>query len=97
MVVLTVSGVAGIVQTGSGGAAAIRLDRLGRSLPAEAGLTKPTAAAAHSVLYSYLLGSINLQESRWLADEQRSNPQGAKCSRVGLDVIIAGIKASLPE
>ncbi len=96
-VVLTVPGVAGIVQTGSGGAGAIRLDRLGRSLLTEAGLTKATAAAAHSVLYTYLLGSINLQESRWLADERRSNTAGAKHFRAGLDVIIAGIKASLRE
>jgi TetR/AcrR family transcriptional regulator, tetracycline repressor protein len=96
-VVLTVPGVAGIVQTGSGGAAALRLDGLGRALLAEAGLAKPTAAAAHAVLYTYLLGSINLQESRWLANEERSNTRGARRFRAGLDVIIAGIKASLKE
>jgi len=96
-VVLSVPGIAGIVQTGSGGKAALRLDGIGRSLLAEAGLTKPVAAAAHSVLYTYLLGSISLQESRWLAEEQRTNAQGAKRFRAGLDVIIAGIKASLQE
>jgi TetR/AcrR family transcriptional regulator, tetracycline repressor protein len=96
-VVLAVPGIAGIVQTGSGGKAALRLDGLGRSLLAEAGLTKPVAAAAHSVLYTYLLGSISLQESRWPAEEQRSSTQGAKHFRAGLDVIIAGIKASLQE
>ncbi len=96
-VVLAVPGIAGIVQTGSGGKAALRLDGIGRSLLAEAGLTKPVAAAAHSVLYTYLLGSISLQESRWLAEEQRTSTQGAKNFRAGLDVIIAGIKASLQE
>jgi TetR/AcrR family transcriptional regulator, tetracycline repressor protein len=96
-VVLAVPGIAGIVQTGSGGKAALRLDGLGRSLLAEAGLAKPVAAGAHSVLYTYLLGSINLQESRWLAEEQRTSTAGAKHFRAGLDVIIAGIKASLRE
>ena len=96
-VVLSVPGIAGIVQTGSGGKAALRLDGIGRSLLAEAGLTKPVAAAAHSVLYTYLLGSISLQESRWLAEEQRTSAQGAQRFRAGLDVIIAGIKASLQE
>jgi TetR/AcrR family transcriptional regulator, tetracycline repressor protein len=96
-VVLTVPGIAGIVQTGSGGQAAGRLDGLSRSLLAEAGLTRPIAAAAHSVLYTYLLGSISLQETRQLTEEQRGNNQGAKHFRAGLDVIIAGIKASLQE
>ena len=96
-VVLTVPGIAGIVQTASGGASAARLDGLRRSLLAEAGLTKPVAAAAHSVLYTYLLGSISLQESRQLTEDQRGNNPGAKHFRAGLDVIIAGIKASLRE
>ena len=96
-VVLAVPGIAGIVQTGSGGKAALRLDGIGRSLLAEAGLTKTVAAAAHSVLYTYLLGSISLQESRWPAEEQRTSTEGAKHFRAGLDVIIAGINASLQE
>jgi len=47
-----------------GGEAARRLDRLSRSLIAEAGLAKAAAAAAHTVLYTYLLGSVTLEESR---------------------------------
>jgi len=49
------------------------------------------------VLYTYLLGSISLQESRQLTDDLRGNNPGAKHFRAGLDVIIAGIKASLQE
>ncbi len=96
-VVLTVPGVAGILQTGSGGEAARRLDRLSRSLLTDAGLAKPVADAAHSVLYTYLLGSISLQEARQPTEPQRGKYQVSKQFRAGLDVIIAGIKASLQE
>ena len=54
---------------------------------AEAGLAKPVAAAAHTVLYTYLLGSVSLEESR-------GKRQAAARFRAGLDVIIAGVKAS---
>jgi AcrR family transcriptional regulator len=85
-VMLGVPGIAGILQTG-GGERARRLDRLSRSLLAEAGLTKAVAAAAHTVLYTYLLGSVSLTESR-------GKRQAAARFRAGLDVIIAGINAS---
>lgn len=83
-VILGVPGLAGLLQTSGGGEHSRRLDRLSRSLLAEAGLGKADAAAAHSVLYTYLLGSVSLQESRG------KRPR----FRAGLDVIIAGIKAS---
>ena len=83
-VILRVPGIAGILQTSGGGERARRLDRLSRSLLAEAGLTKPVAAAAHTVLYTYLLGSVSLEESR-------GKRQAAARFRAGLDVIIAGI------
>lgn len=89
-VMLTVPGIAGILQTRGGGERARRLDRLSRSLLAEAGLTKAVAAAAHTVLYTYLLGSVSL-------DETRGKAGSAKRFRSGLDVIIAGIKASEGE
>jgi TetR/AcrR family tetracycline transcriptional repressor len=84
-VILGVPGVAGILQTSTGGEAARRLDRLSRSLIAEAGVAKAAAAAAHTVLYTYLLGSVTLEESR-------GRRQTAGHFRAGLDVIIAGIK-----
>ncbi len=83
-VILSVPGIAGILQTGGGGERARRLDRLSRALLAEAGLSKPVATAAHTVLYTYLLGSVSLEESR-------GKRQAAARFRAGLDVIIAGI------
>ena len=84
-VILGIPGVAGILQTSTGGEAARRLDRLSRSLIVEAGVAKAAAAAAHTVLYTYLLGSVTLEESR-------GRRQTASRFRAGLDVIIAGIK-----
>ena len=77
-----------------GGESARRLDKLSRSLLAEAGLPKPVAAATHSVLYTYLLGSVSLQEAR---PAGRGKRQAANHFRAGLEVIIAGIRASLQK
>lgn len=93
-VILSVPGIAGVLQTGGGGESARRLDTLSRSLLAEAGLTKAVAAPAHSVLYTYLLGSVSLQETR---PAQRGKRQAANHFRAGLEVIVAGIKASLQK
>lgn len=90
-VILAVPGIAGVLQASDGGESARRLDKLSRSLLAEAGLTKAAAAAAHSVFYTYLLGTISLEEARPV---QRGKRQAANRFRAGLDVIIAGIKAS---
>jgi TetR/AcrR family transcriptional regulator, tetracycline repressor protein len=87
---LDVPGLAGVLQASGGGESARRLDRLSRTLLAEAGLVKAVAAAAHSVLYTYLLGSVSLAESR-------GKRQSTRRFRAGLDVIIAGIKASEGE
>lgn len=86
-VILAVPGVAGVLQNGGGGERARRLDRLSRSLLAEAGLTRAVAAAAHTVLYTYLLGSVSLAESR-------GKHASARRFHAGLDVIIDGVKAS---
>lgn len=91
-VILSVPGIAGVLQTSAGGESARRLDELSRSLLAQAGLTKGAATASHSVLYTYLLGSISLEETR---PAQRGKRRSANRFRAGLDVIIAGIKASL--
>lgn len=93
-VIVGVPGIANVLQTSAAGESAHRLDQLSRSLLAEAGLAKPAAAAAHSVLYTYLLGSVSLQEARSL---QRGKRQSANRFRAGLDVIVAGIKASVGE
>jgi TetR/AcrR family transcriptional regulator, tetracycline repressor protein len=92
--ILAVPGVAGVLQTRSGGESARRLDRFSRSLLAEAGLANTRAAAAHSVLYTYLLGSVTLEESRSVAPGARGDRQAAARFRAGLNVIVSGIQAS---
>jgi TetR/AcrR family tetracycline transcriptional repressor len=89
--ILGVPGVASILQTSSGSEPARRLDRHSRSLLAEAGLAKASAAAAHTVLYTYLLGSIALEETRSAAATPRARRQTAAHFRAGLDVIVAGV------
>src|SRR5262249_30416816 len=51
--ILSVPGVAGLLQNNYGGECARRLDRVSCSLLAEAGLAEAGAAAAHTVLYTY--------------------------------------------
>jgi TetR/AcrR family transcriptional regulator, tetracycline repressor protein len=87
-------GVAGMMQTRKPGESARRLDRLSRSLLAEAGLAKAPAAAAHTVLFTYLLGSVTMEELRSVTPAGRDTGHAAARFRSGLDVIIAGIQAS---
>jgi TetR/AcrR family transcriptional regulator, tetracycline repressor protein len=94
---LGVPGVAGILQAGTGNEPARRLDRHSRGLLGEAGLAKAGAAAAHTVLYTYLLGSIGLEETRSASATSRGRRQAATQFRAGLDVIVAGIKSTARE
>ena len=96
-IILGVPGVAGILQTSIGNEPARRLDRYSRSLLVEAGLAKGAAAAAHTVLYTYLLGSIALEETRSAAVTPRARRLTATHFRAGLDVVVAGIKSSSRE
>jgi len=93
-VIISVPGVAGLLQAGGGGERARRLDRVSRSLLTEAGLAKADVAAAHAVLYTYLLGSISLEESRAVSTGPRAQRLAAARFRAGLDVVIAGIAAA---
>jgi TetR/AcrR family tetracycline transcriptional repressor len=93
-VILRVPGVASMLQTREPGESALRLDQFSRSLLAEAGLAKGPAAAAHTVLFTYLLGSVSMEELRAAAPAGHDTRQAALRFRRGLDVIIAGIRAS---
>ncbi len=93
-VVLRVPGVASMLQTRMPGESARRLDRLSRSLLAEAGLAKGPAAAAHTVLFTYLLGSVTMEELRSASAAGRDTRHAAARFRSGLDVIITGIRSS---
>lgn len=52
--ILAVPGTVGLLQNNRGGEYARRLDRVSRSLLAEAGLATASATAAHSVLHTHL-------------------------------------------
>jgi TetR/AcrR family transcriptional regulator, tetracycline repressor protein len=92
--ILSVPGTAGLLENNRGGESARRLDRVSRSLLAEAGLAKAAAAAAHMVVYTYLLGSISLEESGAAAFRDLGKRHAAARFRAGLEVITAGIRVS---
>lgn len=97
-VLLDVPGIAAILHTNGDGECARRLDRLSRELIAESGLADAAVSAAHAVLYTYLLGSVSLEEARPLAGLDAPTPtkrQAAARYRAGLSVILAGIEASV--
>lgn len=91
-VILDVPGIAALLQTNGYGERARGLDRLSRTLVAEAGLTGAEVGTAHTVLFTYLLGSVSLEESR--PDAARGGKrQRDKRFRAGLNVIIAGVRS----
>jgi AcrR family transcriptional regulator len=93
-VLLDVPGIAGVLQTNGDGECARRLDGLSRALIAQSGLTKAVVSAAHTVLYTYLLGSVSLEEARPSTVAKPSQRQAASRFRAGLVVIVNGIQAS---
>ena len=93
-VLLAVPGVATMLQSSGAGDSARRLDRLSRELIAESGLTEAKVNAAHAVLYTYLFGSVSLEEARPAQLPSPTTRQAAARYRAGLALIIAGIKAS---
>lgn len=93
-VMLAVPGIANVLQTNGNGQRAQRLDKLSRAFIAEAGLSAAYVSAAHAVLYTYLLGSISLEESRPASVGRRSAKIADARYLEGLRVIIAGISAT---
>lgn len=94
-VLLGVSGIAGVLQTNGGGECARHLDRLSRELIAESGLNAAATNAAHAVLYTYLLGSVSLEESRPPTVPKPTKRHAASRYRAGLAIILAGIQSSV--
>jgi TetR/AcrR family tetracycline transcriptional repressor len=93
-VMLGVPGIAHVLQTNGDGESAHRLDEFGRSLIADAGLPPSLADAAHTVLYTYLLGSVSLEETRPATAGAPTKRQASARFRAGLEVIVTGIAAS---
>ena len=96
-VLLSVTGIAGVLQTNGGGESAHRLDGLSRSLIAQSGLTAAKVNAAHAVAYTYLLGSVSLEESRPPRVPAPTKRQAASRYRAGLTLIVTGIQASVED
>ncbi|HEV7421411.1 MAG TPA: TetR family transcriptional regulator [Mycobacterium sp.] len=93
-VLLDVSVIAGVLQTNGDGECARSLDRLSRTLIAQSGLTNAVAGPAHTVLYTYLLGSVSLEESRPPTVKAPSKRQAASRFRAGLALIVTGIQTA---
>lgn len=92
-VMLDVPGIANVLQTNGDGQRARRLDQLSRALVADAELRAANANAAHAVLYTYLLGSISLEESRPASPGRHGARRADALFLEGLHVIIEGIRA----
>lgn len=91
---LEVPGIAVVLQTNGNGQTARRHDRLSRSLLGEAGLDAAAASAAHSLLYTYLLGSVSLEDSRPALTSARARRQADARFERGLELIFAGIRTT---
>lgn len=96
-VLLGVSGIAGVLQTNGGGDAARHQDQLSRALIGQSGLPKAVAGPAHTVLYTYLLGSVSLEESRPATVKAPTRRQAASRFRAGLELIVTGIQAAAED
>ena len=92
---LEVPGIAVVLQTNGHGQTARRHDRLSRNLLAEAGLDTAAASAAHSLLYTYLLGSVSLEDSRPAPTDTRARRRADARFERGLELIMAGIRATM--
>ena len=92
---LEVPGIAVVLQTNGNGQTARRHDRLSRNLLAEAGLDAASASAAHSLLYTYLLGSVSLEDSRPAPSGVRARRRADARFERGLELIMAGIRATM--
>ena len=91
---LEVPGIAVVLQTNGNGQTARRHDRLSRHLLAEAGLDADTVSAAHSLLSTYLLGSVSLEDSRRTPPCGRAQRRADARFERGLELIMAGIRAT---
>ena len=94
---LEVPGIAVVLQTNGNGHTARRHDRLSRNLLAEARLDTGAASAAHALLYTFLLGSVSLEDSHPAPPSARAQRQADARFEQGLDLIIAGIRATITQ
>lgn len=90
-VLVTVRGIAGLLQQRPHTAAAKNMDRATRFILRESGLSKRAFSAAYALLYVQLLGSVELEHNR----AERAKPGTARAERTfrdGLHIILAGLR-----
>ncbi len=90
-VLVTVRGVAALLQQRPHTVAAANMDRATRAILRQSGLSKRAFAAAYALLYVHLLGSVELEHNR----AERAKPGTARAEatfRDGLRIILTGLR-----
>ena len=90
-VLVTVPGIAGLLQQRPHTVAAENMDRATRSILRESGLSKRSFNAAYSLLYVHLLGSVELEHNR-PAKPTRRVGRAEATFRDGLQIILTGLR-----
>jgi TetR/AcrR family transcriptional regulator, tetracycline repressor protein len=90
-VLVTVRGIAGLLQQRPHTTAAANMDQATRSILRESGLSKRTFTAAYALLYVHLLGSVELEHNR-PAEAVRGAGRAEATFRDGLQIILSGLR-----
>jgi AcrR family transcriptional regulator len=90
-VLVTVPGIAGLLQQRPHTSAAKNMDRATRSILREARLPKRQFTAAYTVLYVHLLGSVELEHNR-VVKVAPGNARAEAAYRNGLRIILTGLR-----
>jgi TetR/AcrR family transcriptional regulator, tetracycline repressor protein len=90
-VLVTVPGIAGLLQQRPHTDAAVSMDRATRSILRESGLSKRHFAAAYALLYVHLLGSVELQHYG-AKKGAREMARAESVFRSGLRIILTGLR-----
>jgi len=89
-VLVTVQGIAGLLQQRPHTTAAANMDKATRSILRESGLSKRPFDAAYALLYVHLLGSVELEHNRPAKPTHRVGRAEATF-RDGLQIILTGL------
>jgi TetR/AcrR family transcriptional regulator, tetracycline repressor protein len=90
-VLVTVRGIAGLLQQRPHTTAAANMDLATRAILRESGLSKRAFAAAYVLLYVHLLGSVELEHNR-PAEAVREAGRAEATFRDGLQIILTGLR-----
>ena len=90
-VLVTVRGIAGLLQQRPHTAAGANMDKATRAILRESGLSKRVFTAAYALLYVHLLGSVELEHNR-PALAGRGTARAEATFRDGLQIILNGLQ-----